>query len=80
VSALDELEAAAHRKLRAQRELRDAQEELDEAIIAIYWTGICKAHVGKTARSDLGLHGFDADAIRLLGLSDASVRKILDRR
>lgn len=79
MNPLDELGAAAHRKLRAQAELRDAQDELDEALRAVHASGICKSHVGEVARFELDRHGFDKDMIRRLGLSDGNVRLILDR-
>lgn len=79
MSALDELGAAAHRKLRALADLQDAQADLDAALAAIHTGGCPKCHVGAIARSDLATHGFEQAQIRRLGVSDASVRVILDR-
>lgn len=79
MSALDELGAAAHRKLRAQEELAAAQAALAEALAGIHVGGIPKCHVGALARNDLASHGFERDQVRRLGLSDANVRVILDR-
>lgn len=79
MNALDLMGAAAHRKLRAQKELALAQAALDEALLAVHRGGIRKCHVGAIVRSDLKLHGFEQAQLRRLGVSDASVRVILDR-
>jgi len=79
MSLLDALGAAAHRELRAQEELRAARAAKDEALRAIWQAGFAKCHVAEMARFDLSLHGFDAEMISRLALSDASVRLVLDR-
>ncbi len=79
MSALDELGVAAHRKIRAQAELAEANAALARALVSIHQDGIRKCRVGEIARIELGLHGFEQDMIGRLGLSDANVRVLLDR-
>ena len=79
MTGLDRVGAAAHRKLRAQRELQEAQAALDEALAFLVVEGIRKCHVGEVVRLSLILHGFEPQQIARLGLSDGNVRVILDR-
>lgn len=72
--------AAAHRKLRAQDELRAANADLAAALVALHHLGVPKCKVAEDVRDNLVLHGFLPEHISRLGLSDANVRLALDRQ
>lgn len=80
MNPFDALGAAAHRKLRAQDELAAANAALAAAVKALNLAGIPKCRVGGVARLDLGKHGFEAEQIARLAISDASVRLMLDKK
>lgn len=77
---LDALGVAAARILRARRELDDARNARDAALVEVHRGGVCKAQVAPTVRKYLEAHGFDQDALSRVGVSPSSVRIVLDRR
>jgi hypothetical protein len=80
MSALDELGVAAHRKLRAQIELAAANTALTRALREVHRQGIPKCRIGPLVRDNLALHGFAPEDIRRIGLSNANIRLMLERR
>lgn len=76
---LDLLGVAAMRKLRAQQELAAANASLAAALrLMAARPGEPKCRVGQHARAYLGLHGFGPEEMTALGISDSSVRNMLD--
>lgn len=79
MSKFDDLGVAAMRKLRAQQELAAADAELALQVRGVWCEGTePKCRIGKVVRDYLTLHGFGPEEQATLGVSDGSIRNMLD--